>query len=129
LPPCAVSLDPDVDAPASEVLERVIKVRYKSLSENFAKINESFEKLARESIKEKKKKKKITKDYNNLWWLAKHLKRKIKKLKAKITTHPDLQVLAQVAVNLLKYSRLQKVEKTSLIWCGTFVKHFACFCI
>jgi hypothetical protein len=83
-----------------EVLERVIKARYKALSENFAKTNASFEKLARESIKDKKKKKKITKDYNSLWWLAKRLKRKIKKLKEKINTHPDLQVLAQVAINL-----------------------------
>jgi hypothetical protein len=77
-----------------EVLERVIKARYKALSDNFAKTNSSFEKLARESIKDKKKKKKITKDYNSLWWLAKHLKRKIKKLKEKINTHPNLQVLA-----------------------------------
>jgi hypothetical protein len=78
----------------------VIKARYKALSENFAKTNATFEKLARESVKDKKRKKKITKDYNNLWWLAKCLKKKIKKLKEKINTHPDLQVLAQVAVNL-----------------------------
>jgi chromosome segregation ATPase len=62
----------------------VIKARYKSLSENFAKTNAAFEKLARESVKDKKRKKKITKDYNSLWWLAKRLKRKIKKLKQKI---------------------------------------------
>jgi hypothetical protein len=49
-----------------EVLERVMKARYKTLSENFAKTNATFEKLALESIKEKKKKKKITKDYNRL---------------------------------------------------------------
>jgi hypothetical protein len=61
----------------------VIKSRYKALSENFAKTNAMFEKLARESIKEKKKKKKITKDYNNLWWLYKFLKRKIKKIEGK----------------------------------------------
>jgi hypothetical protein len=92
-----------------EVLERVIKARYKTLSENFAETNATFENLALESIKEKKKKKKITKDYNSLWWLAKRLKRKIKKLKARIGTHLDLQVLAQVIVNLqgdsLKQSR------------------------
>jgi hypothetical protein len=39
-----------------EVLERVIKARYKALSKNFAKTNAAFEKLARESIKDKKKK-------------------------------------------------------------------------
>jgi chromosome segregation ATPase len=83
-----------------EVLERVIKARYKALSENFAKTNAAFEKLARESVKDKKRKKKITKYYNNLWWLEKRLKRKIKKLKEKVNTHPDLQVLAQVVVNL-----------------------------
>jgi hypothetical protein len=66
-----------------EVLERVIKERYKALSKKFAKTNATFEKLERESVKEKKKTKKITKDYNSLWWLAKHLKRKIKKNKGK----------------------------------------------
>jgi hypothetical protein len=49
-----------------EVLERVIKARYKSLSDNFAKKNATFEKLFRESVKDKKRKKKITKDYNRL---------------------------------------------------------------
>jgi hypothetical protein len=68
----------------------VIKARYKALLENFAKTNATFEKLARESVKDKKRKKKITKDYNNLWWLAKCLKRKIKKLKEKVNTHQDL---------------------------------------
>ena len=75
-------------------MERVIKARYKTLSENFAKTNVAFEKLAHESVKDKKRKKKITKYYNNLWWLEKRLKRKIKKLKEKVNTHPDLQVLA-----------------------------------
>jgi hypothetical protein len=83
-----------------EVLERVIKARYKSLSDNFAETNAAFEKLAHESVKDKKRKKKITKDYNSLWWLAKRLKRKIKKLKQKSKSHPDLQVLAQVVVNM-----------------------------
>jgi hypothetical protein len=78
----------------------VIKAIYKALSENFANTNANFEKLACESIKDKKKKNKITKDCNSLWWLAKCLKRKIKKLKEKINTHLDLQVLAQVAINL-----------------------------
>jgi hypothetical protein len=45
-------------------------------------------------------KQKITKDYNSLWWLAKRLKRKIRKLKQKQKSHPDLQVLAQVVVNM-----------------------------
>jgi hypothetical protein len=56
-------------------LEWVIKERYKKLSENFEKTNAAFERLARESVKEKKRKKKLTKDYNSLWWLAKRLKR------------------------------------------------------
>jgi hypothetical protein len=83
-----------------EVLERVIKARYKTPSDNFVETNASFEKLARESVKDKKRKKKITKDYNSLWWLAKCLKRKIRKLKQKQKSHPDLQVLAQVDVNM-----------------------------
>jgi hypothetical protein len=83
-----------------EVLERVIKARYKTLSDNFTESNVAFEKLARETVKDKKRKKKITKDYNSLWWLAKRLKRKIKKLKQKHKSHPDIQVLAQVVVNM-----------------------------
>jgi chromosome segregation ATPase len=83
-----------------EVLERVIKARYETLSKNFVETNATFESLALESVKEKKKKKRIIKDYNSLWRLAKRLKIKIKRLKARIATHPDLQVLAQVVVNL-----------------------------
>jgi hypothetical protein len=83
-----------------EVLERIIKERYKTLSDNFAETNVAFEKMARESVKDKKRKKKITKDYNSLWWLAKFLKRKIRKLKQKQKSHPDLQVLAHVAMNM-----------------------------
>jgi hypothetical protein len=49
------------------------------LSENFEKTNAAFERLAKESVKEKKRKKKLTKDYNSLWWLAKCLKRKIRR--------------------------------------------------
>jgi hypothetical protein len=81
-----------------EVLERVIKERYKKLSDNFAKTNAAFERLARESVKEKKRKQKLTKDYNSLWWLAKRLKRQIRRLKQKQRqkSHPDLKVLAQV---------------------------------
>jgi hypothetical protein len=44
-----------------EVLERVIKERYKTLSDNFAETNAAFEKLAQESVKEKKRKKKSPK--------------------------------------------------------------------
>jgi hypothetical protein len=54
-----------------EVLERVIKARYKTLSDNFAETNAAFENLACESVKDEKRKKKITKDYNSLWWLEK----------------------------------------------------------
>jgi hypothetical protein len=83
-----------------EVLESVIKDRYEILSKNFAETSVALERLALENIKEKKKKKRIIKYYNNLWWLAKRLKRKIKRLKAKIAAHPDLHVLAQAIVNL-----------------------------
>jgi protoheme ferro-lyase len=83
-------------------LERVIKERYKKLSDNFAKTNAAFERLALESVKEKKRKQKLTKEYNSLWWLSKCLKRQIRKLKQKQRqkSHPDLKVLAQVAVNM-----------------------------
>jgi hypothetical protein len=82
------------------VLDRVIKAKYETLSKNFAETNAAFERLALERVKEKKKKKRIIKDNNRLWRMAKHLKKKIKKLKARIATHPDLQVLAGVAENL-----------------------------
>jgi ribosome-associated translation inhibitor RaiA len=74
-------------------LEQVIKERYKKLSDNFAKTNTAFEILAKESIREKKRKEKLTKDYNSLWWLAKRLKRQIRRLKQKLSQkhHPDLK--------------------------------------
>jgi hypothetical protein len=85
-----------------EVLEQVIKDRYKKLSDNFAKRNAAFERLAKESVRENKRKKKLTKDYNSLWWLAKRLKRQIRRLKQKLKqkSHPGLKVLAQVVVNM-----------------------------
>ena len=83
-----------------EVLERVIKARYETLSKNFVETNVAFEILALESVKEKKNKKRIIKDNHQLFWFAKHLKKKIKKLKAKIATHLDLHVLVEVAQDL-----------------------------
>jgi hypothetical protein len=79
-----------------EVLEWVIKDRYKKLSDNFAKTNAAFEILAKESVREKKRKKKLTKNYNILWWLSKRLKRQIRRLKQKLRQKPhlDLKVLA-----------------------------------
>jgi hypothetical protein len=85
-----------------EVLERVIKDRYKKLSDNFAKTNAAFERLAKETVKEKKRKTKLIKDCNSLRCINKHLKRQIRGLKQKLKrkSHPDLKVLAQVAVNM-----------------------------
>jgi hypothetical protein len=37
------------------VLERVINTRYKTLSKNFVETNASFERLALESVKEKRR--------------------------------------------------------------------------
>jgi hypothetical protein len=53
-----------------EVLERVIKDRYKKLSDNFAKTNAGFERLAKESVKEKKKKEKLVINCNRLRLLS-----------------------------------------------------------
>jgi hypothetical protein len=85
-----------------EVLERVIKDRYKKLSDNFAKTNAAFERLAKESVKEKKKKEKLIRNCSRLRLLARHLKKRIRGLKQKLKqrSHPDLTVLAQVAVNM-----------------------------
>jgi hypothetical protein len=85
-----------------EVLERVIKDRYKRLSDNFAQTNAAFERLAKESVKEKRKKEKLINNCRRLRLLARHLKRRIRGLKQKLKqrSHPDLQVLAQVAVNM-----------------------------
>jgi site-specific recombinase len=84
------------------VLERVIKDRYKKLSDNFAKTNASFERLAKESVREKKRKEKLAKDCNNLRCLTKRLKKQIKGLKQKLKrkSHSDLKVLAQMAMNM-----------------------------
>ena len=80
----------------------MIKDRYKKLSDNFAKTNAAFERLAKESVREKKRKTKLPKDYNSLWCLTKCLKRQIRGLKQKLKQKPDLdlKVLAQVAVNM-----------------------------
>jgi hypothetical protein len=80
----------------------VIKDRYKKLSDNFAKTNAAFERLAKESVKEKKKKEKLVISCSILRLLARHLRKRIRELKQKLKqrSHPDLTVLAQVAVNM-----------------------------
>jgi hypothetical protein len=87
------------------VLERVIKTRYETLSNNFAESNSSLERLAHESIKKKKNKDKIVKDYNNLWRVARDLKKKVKDLrsqdmssKLQSQTHATLETLVEVAI-------------------------------
>ena len=86
-----------------EVLERVIKNRYETLSKNFAESNSALERLAHERTKEKKKKNKIVKDYNSLWRVAQGLKKKVRALrkKAMASKHQartSLETLAEVAV-------------------------------
>ena len=80
----------------------MIKDRYKKLSDNFAKTNAAFERLAKESVKEKKKKEKLIRNCSRLRSLARHLKKPIRGLKQKLKqrSHPDLTILAQVAVNM-----------------------------
>jgi len=87
-----------------EVLERVLKERYETLSKNFERTNEAFERLALKRVKEKRKMKKIIKQNYKLWKIARFLKIKIKILTTKSTTYPDLQVLAEAAENLNKES-------------------------
>jgi hypothetical protein len=85
-----------------EVLQRVIKDRNKKLSDNFAKTNATFKRLAKESVKEKKKKEKLIINCSRLRLLARHLKKQITGLKQRLKqrSHSDLTVLAQVAVNM-----------------------------
>ena len=88
-----------------EVLERVIKIRYETLSKKFVERNSSLEILAHESVKEKKKKDKIVKNYNNLWRVAQGLKKKVRALrkqalssKHQAQTHATLETLVEVVV-------------------------------
>jgi hypothetical protein len=102
-----------------EVLERVIKTRYETLSKNFAESNSALERLAHESIKEKKKKEKIVKDYNSLWRVARDLKKKVRYLRSQAMsskhqsqTHATLETLAEVAV---QYNEPQAANNPTVI--------------
>jgi hypothetical protein len=84
------------------VLERVIKTRYETLSKNFAESNSALERISHESIKEKKKKNKIVKDYNSLWRVSQGLKKKVRDLRkkemaSKHQAHASLETLTEVA--------------------------------
>jgi len=86
-----------------EVVERVIKTRYETLSKNFVESNSSLERLAHEIIREKKKKNNIVKDYNNLWRVSQGLKKKVRVLMKKVMdskhqAHASLETLVEVAV-------------------------------
>jgi hypothetical protein len=82
------------------VIERVLKTRYETLSKNFAESNSALERLAHESIKEKKNKNKIVKDYNSIWRVAQGLKKKVRDLRkkemaSKHQAHASLETLAE----------------------------------
>ena len=64
-----------------EVLERVMKERYATLSENFAKTSEAFKNLTLKRVKEKKRKRNIIKEKIRLWKIERSLKIKNKLLK------------------------------------------------
>jgi hypothetical protein len=83
-----------------EVLERVIKARYETLSKNVAKTREAFKRLALIHVKEKKKRKTIMKHNHKLWNISRYLKTKIKMMTTKPSTRSRLQVLATAAENL-----------------------------
>ena len=59
----------------------MIKTQYETLSKNFIATSVALERLALENVKEKKKKKKILKDYYHLWRVAMHLKKKVRSLR------------------------------------------------
>jgi hypothetical protein len=83
-------------------LERVIKDRYKKLSDNFSKTNVAFESLAKESVREKKRKTKTRQRLQQPAVSYQAPQKQIRGLKQKLKqrSHPDLKVLAQVAVNM-----------------------------
>ena len=88
------------------MLERVIKTRYEIISKNFTETSATLERLAHESIKEKKKKKKIVKYYNSLWRVSMHLKKKVKSLRLQsMSSRPqpqppvNLETLADAAIH------------------------------
>ena len=70
------------------------------MSKNFAKTDEALKRLALKRVKEKKHKKKVVKDNNRLWRIARCLKVKNKMLKAKLVTFTPLQMLAETTENL-----------------------------
>ena len=79
------------------VLERVIKQRYETLSQNFEKTHEAFRMLAIKRVKDKKKMKKVIKENNKWWRIARQLKIKNKLLKDKMVNRSPLQILAETA--------------------------------
>jgi hypothetical protein len=85
----------------------VIKTQYETLSKNFTVTSAALERLALENVKEKKKKKKIVKDYNSLWRVAMHLKKKVRSLRLQdMPSRPqpqapiDLETLANGTIHL-----------------------------
>ena len=85
----------------------MIKTQYETLSKNFTATSAILERLALENVKEKKNNKKIVKDYNILWRVAMHLKKKVRLLKLQAMpsrpqpqTPVDLETLANTTIHL-----------------------------
>jgi len=75
----------------------VIKQRYETLSQNFQKTHEAFRLLAIKRVKEKRKMKKIIRESNKWWRIARQLKIKNKLLKDRLINNSPLQLLAETA--------------------------------
>jgi len=82
-----------------EVLERVIKSRYETLTQNAAETRDAFKRLAYIHVKEKRKRKKVIQQNYKLAKRVRFLSIKIKLLTTKPTTRLDLEVLATTAEN------------------------------
>jgi len=83
-----------------EVLERVIKSKYEILTQTSVETRSAFERLALMHVKERKKKKRVIKKNYKLTKKIRFLNIKMKFLKAKLTTHLELEVLVETTEKL-----------------------------
>jgi hypothetical protein len=83
-----------------KLLERVIKSQNQTIKNTSDEVRDCFERLAKMHVKEQKRNKKLLKENHKLHKMVRCLRIKLMLKDPKPRTHPDLESLAEAAVNL-----------------------------
>ena len=83
-----------------ETLERVIKSQNEIMKNRYDEMDSSLNKIAKLHVKLEKKNKRLIEDNTKLYRKVKQLRVKLMLQRPQPEAHPDLEILAEAAINL-----------------------------